>query len=97
MSLFRDYDKNEVATDLRLKGKIVEINGKITAINKDFWDEAYVKLQTPNEFMSATVRPVGSDLDKVSRLRKGQFVTFRCERMERFMGAPSGKKCVMID
>lgn len=97
MNLFREYDRNEIATDLRLQGKIVEINGKVTGIKKDFLDEAYVELQTPNEFMSATVRPVTSDLDKVSRLHKGQFVTFRCERMERFMGGPSGKKCVVID
>jgi hypothetical protein len=97
MSLFREYDQNEVATDMRLKGKIVEINGKITGINKDFWDSAYVELQTPNQFMSASVRPIAADIDKISRLRKGQFVTFRCENMGRFMGSPSGKKCVLMD
>lgn len=97
MSLFREYDQNEVATDMRLKGKIVEINGRVTAINKDFMDVAYVELQTPNQFMSATVRPINSDIDKVSRLRKNQLVTFRCEKMERFMGSPSGKKCMLVD
>ncbi|WP_407149208.1 OB-fold protein [Bradyrhizobium sp. ORS 86] len=97
MGLFREYDRNEVATDLRLKGKIVEINGKVAAINKDFFDNVYVELQTPNQFMSASVRPISSETDKMARLHKGQAATFRCETMGRFMGAPSGKGCVLMD
>ena len=50
MSLFREYERNEVATDMRLKGKIVEIVGTITGINKDFRDNVYVTLRTPNQF-----------------------------------------------
>jgi tRNA_anti-like len=97
MGLFREYDRNEVATDMRLKGKIVEIQGSITGINKDLWDKAYVTLKTPNEFMSASVRPIESDIDKIARLVKGQLVTFRCEKMQRFMGSPSGSNCALIN
>ena len=96
-SLFREYERNEVATDMRLKGKIVEISGRITGINKDIWDSAYVELQTPNQFMSATVRPIKSEIDKIARLQKGQFAAFRCEDMGRFFGSPSGKKCILAD
>lgn len=88
MSLFREYEQNEVATDMRLKGKIVEINGKVTGINKDFWDSAYVELQTPNQFMTASVRPIESDIDKIARLRRGQFVTFRCEKWSVSLARP---------
>jgi hypothetical protein len=97
MNLFREYQQNEVATDLRLKGKIIDINGKITGISKDFLDNAYVSLQTSNEFMHATVHPVGEDIEKVAQLRKGRIVTFRCDSMMRFMGSPSGKNCILMD
>lgn len=97
MSLFREYERNEVATDMRLKGKIIEIQGTITGINKDLWDKAYVTLKTPNEFMSASVRPIEFDIDKIARLVKGQLVTFRCERMQRFMGSPSGSNCALMN
>lgn len=97
INLFREYERNEVATDMRLEGKIVEIHGTVTGINKDFWDKAYVELRTPNEFMSATVRPIASDIEKTARLRKGQLVAFRCQKMHRFMGSPSGSNCVLVD
>lgn len=97
MGLFREYERNEVATDMRLKGKIVEIHGTITGINKDLWDGVYVTLKTPNEFMSASARPIESDIDKIARLVKGQAVAFRCETMQRFMGSPSGKNCALMN
>lgn len=96
-SLFREYEQNEVATDMRLKGKIVEIHGAITGVNKDFWDSVYVTLRTPNQFMDASVRPIKSDIDKIARLRKGQGVAFRCQTMQRFMGSPSGSNCALVD
>lgn len=96
MGLFREYERNEVATDIRLKGKIVEIHGTVTGINKDFWDSVYVTLRTPNEFMSATVRPIESEIDKIARLQKRQSVAFRCEKMQRFAGSPSGSNCVLM-
>jgi hypothetical protein len=97
MALFREYERNEVATDLRLKGKIVEIRGTVAGVNKDFLDSVYVNLKTPNEFMSASVRPVDSDIDKIARLVRGQGVAFRCETMQRFMGSPSGKNCALVN
>lgn len=36
--LFDAYDSNEVATDIRLKGKIIEISGRIQSINKNAFD-----------------------------------------------------------
>lgn len=95
--LFREYERNEVATDIRLKGKIVEIFGIVTGINKDFWDSVYVNLKTSNEFMSASIRPLESETEKMAQLRKGQHVKFRCEKMQRFVGSPSGSNCVLMD
>lgn len=95
--LFNEYDRNEVATDMRLSGKVVEISGAIQSINKNFRDKPYIVLATPNRFMGAHMEPVAADTDKVARLSKGQRVTFRCEKMKRFMGAPNGDNCVLMD
>nr|WP_249810334.1 OB-fold putative lipoprotein [Bradyrhizobium sp. 157] len=44
--LFREHDNNEVATDNRLKGKIVEVTGRVESINKNFLDDVYISLVT---------------------------------------------------
>ena len=37
IQLADEYDRNEIATDLRLKGKIVEVSGTVDSITKDAW------------------------------------------------------------
>ena len=64
--LFQQYDENEVATDSRLKGKIVEVTGRVQAINKNVWDNVYVTLVTPNQFMSASMHVLKSEEQKIA-------------------------------
>ena len=80
-SLFNAYDNNEVATDIALKGKIVEVTGRVQSINKDFWDKMYVSLETRNQFMSASMHVISSQEAEIAALRKGQIVKFRCKKM----------------
>jgi hypothetical protein len=94
--LFQQYDDNEVATDIRLKGKIVEVTGRVQSINKNFLDHVYVSLVTRNQFMSANMHVVKSEEQKMADLRKGQTVTFRCPTMKRWVGSPSGDDCVLL-
>jgi hypothetical protein len=91
--LFREYADNEVATDNRLKGKIVEIIGTVESINKNAFDHIYVLLVTPNQFMSASIHVLQSEEQKMASLRKGQIVIFRCPKMQRWAGSPSGDDC----
>jgi len=95
--LFDAYESNEVATDIRLKGKIIEVSGRIQSINKNAFDSMYVSLETRNQFMSATVHPNKQDESKIAGLRRGQNVVFRCQRMTRWAGSPSGDDCALVD
>jgi hypothetical protein len=95
-SLFNAYDNNELATDIALKGKIVEVTGRVQSINKDFLDKMYVSLVTRNQFMSARMHVISSQEAEIAVLRKGQIVVFRCKKMTRMVGSPSGSDCTLI-
>jgi hypothetical protein len=95
--LFDAYESNEVATDLRLKSKIIEVSGRVQSINKNAFDSMYVSLETRNQFMPTNVHPNKQDESKIAGLRRGQSVVFRCQRFKRWVGSPSGDDCVLID
>jgi hypothetical protein len=95
--LFDAYESNEVATDLRLKSKIIEVSGRVQSINKNAFDSMYVSLETRNQFMPTNVNLNKQDESKIAGLRRGQSVVFRCQRFKRWVGSPSGDDCVLID
>jgi hypothetical protein len=95
--LFDAYESNEVATDIRLKGKIIEISGRVQSVNKDVFDSMYVSLETRNQFMPANVHPTKQDETKIAGLRRGQNVVFRCQRIKRWVGSPSGDDCILLN
>jgi hypothetical protein len=101
--LFDAYDRNEVAADISLKGKIVDVMGRVQSVNKDAFDSIYVSLVTRNQFMSATmyvVKPLNwRDMfteEKMAALQKGQLVVFRCLKMRKWFGSPSGSDCILL-
>ncbi len=96
LELFADYQANEVATDEKLKGKIVEVRGTVESIDKDFTDSIVVRLHTSNRFMSANMHANDSEKHKVMSLKKEDAVTFRCQKMTRVMGSPSGTDCELV-
>src|SRR5713101_1568757 len=46
--LFADYGANEVATDEKIKDKIVEVGGTVDSIDKSFTDSIIISLRTSN-------------------------------------------------
>jgi tRNA_anti-like len=94
--LYDAYASNEVATDIALKGKIVEVSGTVKSIDKSIFDSMYVSLVTRNQFESASMRPDSSEESKVAALRKGQFIVLRCTNMGRTLGSPSGRGCSIV-
>ncbi|MCP1754393.1 OB-fold protein [Bradyrhizobium elkanii] len=95
--LFDAYASNEVATDIRLKGKIIQVSGRIQSIDKSVFDTMYVSLETSNQFMPTKVSPNKQDESKVAALRRGQQVVFRCRQMKRWVGSPMGEDCLLLD
>ncbi|EHU9132986.1 hypothetical protein KZW37_002823, partial [Escherichia coli] len=92
--LFKAYDENEVATDEKMKGKLISVKGVVQSIDKDFTDSIIISLRTDNEFMPARMEMEDSEKSAAIALKKGQQVTVICERMSRIVGAPSGRDCV---
>jgi hypothetical protein len=95
VGLYRAYSNNEIATDLQLKGKIVEISGTVQDITKDAFGYLRVGLVTDNQFMPASMQVVASQESQLASLRKGQQVTLRCPKMKRWAGTPYGDNCVL--
>ncbi|HAV9358125.1 TPA: hypothetical protein JLF93_000353 [Escherichia coli] len=92
--LFKAYDENEVATDEKMKGKLISVKGVVQSIDKDFTDSIIISFRTDNEFMPARMEMEDSEKSAAIALKKGQQVTVICERMSRIVGAPSGRDCV---
>jgi len=91
--LFSDYEENEVNTDEKIKGKIVEISGSVQSIDKDFTGSIIVKIKTSNQFMPARLRIDDSQKQNAITLNRGDEVTLRCQKMSRIMDSPSGQDC----
>lgn len=94
--LWKAYDINEVAADEKMKGKFIEVSGKLESIDKDFMDKPVLHLATGNQFMSAGMALKDSDRSKSATLRRGQGIIVRCEHMQRIVGSPQGSDCQIV-
>lgn len=87
------YKANEVAADDKIGGRKVEITGTVQDITKNFTDDVVLKLESGNRFMPVSLSMSDSEKAKASKLKKGQKITVTCEKMQFFIGAPSGGNC----
>lgn len=87
------YSANEVAADDKIGGRKVEITGTIQDITKNFANEVVLKLESDNRFMPISLSMEDTEKPKASKLKKGQKITIMCEKMQLFIGAPSGRNC----
>ena len=76
-----DYKANEVAADVKYKGKTVEISGLVGDIGKDILDTPYVTFQTEQYAIVNQVQCMFSKTDeqKLTNLSKGQKITLTGE------------------
>jgi hypothetical protein len=96
VDLFNAYDENEVATDEKLKGVIIEITGTVQSIDKDFMDDINISLRSTNEYMPVNLTMEKSEKETAINLRKGQKITARCKQISKTMGSPYGRKCIFM-
>lgn len=95
VQLSKAYEENEVATDEALKGKLVNITGRVQSIDKDYSDSIIVKLRTLNEYMPASMDITDKQKALAASLRKGDKISITCEKMSRLVGEPYGRDCVI--
>ncbi|WP_149451096.1 OB-fold protein [Escherichia albertii] len=87
------YDANEVAADDKIGGRKVEITGTVQEIAKNFTNDVIVRLESGNRFLPVMLSMEDSEKSKASKLKKGQKIVVTCEKMQLFVGTPSGSNC----
>ncbi|HGG1610398.1 TPA: hypothetical protein ACJFNR_000131 [Escherichia coli] len=90
------YDANEVAADDEIGGRKVEITGTVQEIAKNFTNDVIVRLESGNRFLPVMLSMEDSEKSKASKLKKGQKIVVTCEKMQLFIGAPSGSNCTFV-
>lgn len=88
------YKANEVAADDKIGGRKVEMTGIVQDITKNIANDVVLKLESGNRFMPVSLSMADSEKSQASKLKKGQKITVTCEKMQLFIGAPSGGNCM---
>ena len=93
--LINAYKENEVKADKMYKGKIVEVNGIVDAIDSGIDDKAIVRLSDGDKFSIYTVSCYIDDenQDNACELKKGENVTIIGEANGEIAGEPVIKDC----
>lgn len=77
--LYSEYSANEVAADMKYRGKIIEVSGRIQEIGKDILDNAYIVIGGDGFFEGVQCTFLSNQLLSVAKLSKGQHVTVKGE------------------
>jgi hypothetical protein len=93
--LYGEYHRNEVAADQTYKDKMLAVSGIVESINKDFVDDAYLVLETANEFEGVQAHLKSSETSKAARMSKGELITVLCSGNGMIIGTPMLKDCVI--
>ena len=93
--LINAYKENEIKADKMYKGKIVEVNGIVDAIDSGIDDKAIVRLSDGDEFSFDNVQCCIDDenQDKACELNKGENVTIIGKADGEIAGTPFIKDC----
>ena len=93
--LINAYKENEIKADKMYKGKIVEVNGIVDAIDSGIDDKAIVRLSDGDEFSFDNVQCCIDDenQDNACELKKGENVTIIGKADGEIAGTPFIKDC----
>lgn len=92
--LFKEYDENAVAADLKFKGKTLTVTGTVEDIDTDIMDDIYVSLEGDGYFGTVQCYISDSAINEVASLKKGSTVKIRGTCDGHFMG-PILKNCTI--
>jgi hypothetical protein len=95
MTLFEDYQANEVSADSKYKGKTLAVTGTLDGIRKDMMDNTVLDLRTSNQFMPVRAELAKSQEESAGSLAKGNQVTVTCKAKGMIMGSPMLDECVL--
>jgi hypothetical protein len=94
--LWREYEENEVAADVRYKGQRLSVTGTIVSIERDYEGQPVLHLFGGNAIFPTVARLNKADLPAVAQLKKGDQVVVRCIGAGREMRMPQLERCLML-
>jgi hypothetical protein len=94
--LWREYEENEVAADLRYKGQRLRVMGTVVSVERDYEDRPVLHLFGGNAIFPTVATLNKADIPAVSRLKKGDEVVVRCIGAGRQMRMPLLERCLML-
>ncbi len=77
IKLYADYEANGVAADEKYKDKVLQVTGKITAIDRDIMDKIYVTLKGNQYFGDVQCFFAEDHIQTAMKLSKGQKITVK--------------------
>ena len=95
--LFDEYHANEVAADLKYKGRDVLVVGTIQSIDKDVLNNIVVRMSTRNKFQPVSLTLKRRFEGAAAAFKKGDILTFDCKGDGMIIGSPSMKECDLFD
>ncbi len=91
--LHADYVANEVAADLKYKGRSIVVTGEVEDIAKNFMGEMVVRLSTGEMFQTVDCHLRPSQVAKAAELAKGDGVKFACIGAGMVIKSPMLRDC----
>jgi tRNA_anti-like len=95
-ALYRDYQANEVATNMKIGKAPIEVTGIVLSIDESFSGSPRVALSTGSSIDRALFSVLETEKAEVAKLSKGDAATFRCASMQRLLGSPIGSECTLF-
>lgn len=94
--VYRDYQANEQAAQLKYGKQPVNIGGAIASIELDAADEPMVVLRAGPMFEEVTLHFGSGFSNTAAGLQKGQWFAARCNSISEIVGEPQLENCTMI-
>lgn len=91
--IFAMYQKNEIAGDNAFKGKALIVSGVVDGVDSDFSNNAVVRLETSNQFMTVMAKIDSSQKAKAASIEKGQKISLSCTGGGEVVGSPMLEDC----
>jgi tRNA_anti-like/zinc-ribbon domain len=87
------YDANEIAADYTYKGRVLNISGNVSSIDKSVFGEPVIKLTTQNEYDHVHATMKKSEERMAASLHKGVRIVVQCHGNGFTIGSPMLKDC----
>ncbi|MEO7137033.1 MAG: hypothetical protein ABI037_04920 [Gemmatimonadales bacterium] len=94
--LWRDYEENEVAADIRFKGQRLRVTGTVVSVERDYEGRPVLHLLSGNPIFLTMATLNKADIPAAAQLKKGDQVVVRCIGAGREMRMPQLERCLML-